>query len=145
MRDHRKHDIPDIAGQQITVSKFRFGGSSDFGFKNPFRFFDLPAIRSESHHHQVRKRVGRVGYRSAIGSTDRKLFTLLKLSAARSVRAWDSESLGRRFKSYRAHQTHRNPDVMTYAPRDFCASPRDLMELIRGEFRGVNLHRSLTR
>ena len=51
-------------------------------------------------------------------NADRKLFTLLKLSGARSVRAWDSESLGRRFKSYRAHQTHRNPIVMAFGPRD---------------------------
>ena len=31
---------------------------------------------------------------------------------------------------------HRNHGVMTYAPRDFCARPRDYIELVHGEFRG---------
>ena len=30
-------------------SEVRFGGGSDFGFHKPSTFFDLPAVRSESH------------------------------------------------------------------------------------------------
>jgi hypothetical protein len=49
----------------------------------------------------------------------------------------DSESLGPRFESWRAHQTHRYRIVMASGPRDFCAQSRDRMEPVRGEFRGL--------
>ena len=32
----------------ISILEVRFGTESDFGFHKPFRFFDLPSIRSES-------------------------------------------------------------------------------------------------
>ena len=33
---------------KIAISEVRFGARSDFGLYKPFRFFDLPASRSES-------------------------------------------------------------------------------------------------
>jgi len=47
-------------------------------------------------------------------SANRKAFGILELSVAQTVRPWYSESLGRRFESYRAHQTHRNPGVIGF-------------------------------
>jgi hypothetical protein len=35
------------AESPVAISAIRFGESSDFGFKNPFCFFDLPAARLE--------------------------------------------------------------------------------------------------
>ena len=40
------HDIQDISKRRQL--EFRFGGDSDFGFRKPCRFFDLPSARSES-------------------------------------------------------------------------------------------------
>jgi hypothetical protein len=42
------HDNQDIEDPEIAASEFRFGGGSVFGFKKPFRFFDLPTTRSKS-------------------------------------------------------------------------------------------------
>ena len=41
-------NVPDIAAPPIAVPEFRLGGSSEFGFRKPSRFFDLPTARSES-------------------------------------------------------------------------------------------------
>ena len=40
-------DILNIAKPPTTISEFRFGARSEFGFHKPSRFFDLPSIRSE--------------------------------------------------------------------------------------------------
>ena len=40
--------IRNINAPPLADPEIRFGGGSVFGFLKPFRFFDLPATRSES-------------------------------------------------------------------------------------------------
>jgi hypothetical protein len=106
--------IQDIAGKKIAVSEIRFGGGSGFGFKNPSPFFDLSASRSQSPITWLG--IGSVSVTAKWGH--RKSVWILRLSKAKTEGAWDSESLGRRFESFRAHHFHRNHRVMALRPGD---------------------------
>jgi hypothetical protein len=85
-----------------------------FGFKKPFRFFDLSASRSLSPITWIG--IGSVSVTAKWGH--RKSVWILRLSKAKTEGAWDSESPGRRFESFQAHQFHRNLIVIAFGPRD---------------------------
>ena len=95
-------------------SEIRFGRSSVFGFLKPFPFFDLHATRSESH--ATGFGTGSVSVVRHMGH--RKSVWILRLSDAMATSPWESESPGRRFESFQAHQFYRIPVVIAVGSRD---------------------------